>query len=408
MRPFEIKPGIEWIGVNDRATDLFEGLWPITREGISYNAYLVEDRKRALVDLSKSFQADEFFEQVGQRTDLSSLDYIVVNHMEPDHSGVINTIRGLSPRAKILGSKSAVKMLEAFYGIRENVRAVEDGETLDLGRKTLKFILTPMVHWPETMMTYETSERVLFSGDAFGGYGSIRGAVCDGDCSDLDFYRREAFRYFVNVLAKYSAMVQKAMEKIDVPYEVIAPAHGLVWKENPKLIFNLYRKWAAYAGKADPGITLVAGSMYGNTARMTDAVARGAAGAGIPLEIFDVTRTPSSYILPPLWSYSGVIVGAPTYETALFPPVAHLLDLALHKGIKGKKALFLGSYGWGGGARKHFEKMIEGHWTLSDSLEFNGGPSEEELRKGEELGRRFADSLKETRNGTAAGNQEDN
>ena len=248
MPAVEIRPDVYWIGVNDRTTDLFEGLWPITKEGVSYNAYLINDEKKAIVDLAKAFKTDELFDQIAAIVELSEIDYVVINHMEPDHTGVLRTLRKITPGITILGSPKTREMLESFYGVTENVRAVEDGETLSLGRRTLQFFSTPFVHWPETMMTYETTHRVLFSCDAFGGYGALRGAIFDDEYTDLGFYQKEALRYYVNIVAKFSMPVLKAIEKLaDVPVEIIAPSHGLIWREQPQLIVDLYQKWAEYA-----------------------------------------------------------------------------------------------------------------------------------------------------------------
>ena len=181
MPAIEIRPDVHWIGVNDRTTDLFEGLWPITNEGVSYNAYLINDEKKAIVDLAKAFKGDEFFDHIAEIVDLSEIDYLVINHMEPDHTGVLRTLRKIAPGAVILGSHKTKAMLESFYGVTENVRVVEDGEMLSLGRRTLQFFSTPFLHWPETMMTYETTHRILFSCDAFGGYGALRGAIFEDD-----------------------------------------------------------------------------------------------------------------------------------------------------------------------------------------------------------------------------------
>lgn len=397
MPVVEIKPEVFWIGVNDRTTDLFEGFWPIISEGISYNAYLINDQKKALIDLTKSFKANEFFNQIDEMTNISELDYIIINHMEPDHSGVLNTLRRIAPHASILGSQKTKEMLESFYGITENVRVVQDGETLSLGKRTLKFISTPMVHWPETMMTYETSHGILFSCDGFGGYGALRGAIFDDECTDIEFYQREALRYYTNVVARFSSFVLKAVDKLaDISIKVVAPSHGLIWRKDPTRIVNLYRKWAEYAtGKTEGSVTLVYGSMYGNTELMMNAVAQGISRTGVPVEIFDAARTHASYILPSLWSKTGVMIGAPTYEIALFYPLAHLLDIAVHKGLRNKKVAFFGSYGWVGGARKGLEKIIEpAQWYLVDSLEFVGGPTKEDLKRGEEFGAKFVEIIK--------------
>jgi anaerobic nitric oxide reductase flavorubredoxin len=397
MLPVEIKPNIYWIGVNDRTTDLFEGLWPITQEGVSYNAYLINDEKIAIIDLAKAFKTDEFFDQVDQVVDISKLDYVVINHMEPDHSGILRTLQRMTPQATILGTEKTRAMLESFYGITEPVEVVQDGDTLSLGQHTLKFVYTPFVHWPETMMTYEISEQILFSCDAFGSYGALRGGIFDEEGSDLEFYTREALRYYVNIVSVFSKPVLKAIAKLsDVPVSVIAPSHGLIWRENPQLIVDLYRTWAEYAtGPTEVGITMLYGSMYGNTEKMMSAVAQGVSQEGVPLTIFDVAHTHVSYILPYLWKRQGVIVGAPTYEGSLFPLMAQVLDMAALKRIRNKKVARFGSYGWGGGAQRHFERLIEPlKWELADSFEFVGCPSDEELRQGKEFGSRFARLIK--------------
>jgi anaerobic nitric oxide reductase flavorubredoxin len=397
MPPIEIKPDVYWIGVNDRTTDLFEGLWPITQEGVSYNAYLIDDEKKAIIDLAKALKTDEFFDQIDQVVDISQLDYIVVNHMEPDHSGVLRTLRRMTSQATILGTEKTRTMLESFYGITDRVEVVQDGDTLSLGQHTLKFVYTPFVHWPETMMTYETTEKILFSCDAFGSYGALRGGIFDDECTDPEFYEREALRYYVNIVSVFSKPVLNAIAKLsDVPVSIIAPSHGLIWREKPQLIVDLYRTWAEYAtGQTETGITMLYGSMYGNTEKMMNAVAQGVSQEGVPLTIFDVAHTHVSYILPYLWKQRGVIIGAPTYEGSLFPLMAQVLDMAAQKRIRNKKVARFGSYGWSGGAQRHFERLIQPlKWELTDSFEFVGCPSDEDLRRGETLGSQFARLIK--------------
>jgi anaerobic nitric oxide reductase flavorubredoxin len=397
MPPIEIKPNVYWIGVNDRTTDLFEGLWPITQEGVSYNAYLIDDEKKAIIDLAKALKTDEFFDQIDQVVDISQLDYIVVNHMEPDHSGVLRTLRRMTSQATILGTEKTRTMLESFYGITDQVEVVQDGDALSLGQHTLKFVYTPFVHWPETMMTYETTEKILFSCDAFGSYGALRGGIFDNEYADPEFYEREALRYYVNIVSVFSKPVLNAIAKLsDVPVSIIAPSHGLIWREKPQLIVDLYRTWAEYAtGQTEAGITMLYGSMYGNTEKMMNAVAQGVSQEGVPLTIFDVAHTHVSYILPYLWKQRGVIIGAPTYEGSLFPLMAQVLNMAAQKRIRNKKVARFGSYGWSGGAQRHFERLIQPlKWELTDSFEFMGSPSDEDLRRGETLGSQFARLIK--------------
>jgi flavorubredoxin len=397
MPPVEIKPDIYWIGVNDRTTDFFEGLWPITQEGVSYNTYLINDEKKVIIDLVKSLKTDEFFGQIDRIIDLSQLDYVIINHMEPDHTGVVRTIRRVAPNVTFLCTERAHDMLESFYGLTENVQIVADGDSLDLGKHTLRFFSTPFVHWPETMMTYEVENQILFSCDAFGGYGALRGTIFDSECTDLEFYEREALRYYVNIVAIFSRSVLRAINRLaDVSVSIVAPSHGLIWREKPQHIVELYKKWTEYAtGPTEVGVTLIYGSMYGNTEAMMNVVAQGILEEGVPIDIFDAARIHASYILPSLWTQCGVMVGAPTYEGSLFPPVEHVLEIAGHKRVRDKVAARFGSYAWSGGAQRRFEQLVESlKWKAVDSFEFKGGPTEEDLKQGREFGARFARTIR--------------
>lgn len=397
MPAFEIHPDISWIGINDRTTDLFEGLWPISREGVSYNSYFINDDKKVIIDLAKSIKSDEFFSHIDEMTDIHTIDYIVINHMEPDHSGLIRTFRRLSPGVKILGSQKTKQMLDGFYGVTQGVEVVGDGDQLKLGKHTLNFFSTPFLHWPETIMTYEESTKTLFSCDAFGGYGALHGSIFDDECTNPDFYIQQALRYYVNIVANYSARVLFAIDKLkDVPVSVIAPSHGLIWRKDPGRIVDLYKKWAGYEkGEADPGVTIMYGSMYGNTESVMNAVSQGVSRAGVPVEIFDVARTHASYILPSLWTKKGVLIGAPTYEVALFPPMAQALDMAARKHIRNKKAGYFGSFGWSKGALKETEKIVEPlGWELASAFEFNGSATIKEFKEAEKFGYEFGMSVR--------------
>jgi len=396
MPAIEMKPGIYWIGVNDRTTDLFEGIWPISQEGVSYNSYVVRDQKNALIDLSKAASEGSFLGQQADVLNPADLDYIVINHMEPDHTGALKALRLAAPQAVILATAKAAPMLQAYYGITDNVRVVADGEEIVLGEKTLRFYAAPFVHWPETMVTYETTQKVLFACDAFGGYGALRGAIFDDQCKHMDFYIQEALRYYVNIVARFSGPVLRAIAKLQgLEISTIAPSHGLVWRQDPGKIVQLYQKWAELATQpGEPGVTLLYGSMYGNTAQMMEAVAEGVSKAGIEPAIFDVARTHSSYILPALWTRAGVLIGAPTYEVSLFPPMTQALEMAAHKKIMNKKAAYFGSYGWSGGAYKECQRIVEPlKWEWLDAFEFQGGPTTESLCQGKEFGKRFAERL---------------
>jgi len=397
MPSVEICPDVFWIGLNDRTTDLFEGIWPVSDAGVTYNSYVIRGEKNVIVDLAKGFKTDEYFELLDSIVPLGKIDYIVINHMEPDHTGAIRALSRIPQKCTLLATEKAREMLAAYYGITENLRTVADGEELSIGSKTLRFLHTPFVHWPETMVTYDVTDRILFSCDAFGGYGTLPGTTFEDQVPDLRFYERESLRYYVNIVAKFSTPTLAAIAKLAaVPVQIIAPSHGLVWRRDPGRIVELYRKWAGLAkGGGETGVTLVYGSMYGNTEKMMNAVAQGISRSGLPVEIFDAARTHSSYILPALWTWRGVMVGAPTYEGSLFPPVAQALDMAVLKRVVNKKTAVFGSYGWSKGGMAAFQKLVEPlKWDVTDILEFRGGPTAELLKKGEEFGERFAAAVK--------------
>ena len=393
----EIAPGIHWIGVNDRTTDLFEGMWPISGEGVSYNAYLIRDEKLALIDLAKMLKGDDLLRRINSLADAAELDYIVLNHMEPDHTGVLKQFERLAPRATFVCTEKARGLLESFYGITDRIRVVHDGETISLGTHELKFFETPFVHWPETMMTWITPGQVLFSCDGFGGFGALDGAIFDDEYESVDYYEREAQRYFANIVAKYSRMVLRAIEKLAaLPVKVVAPSHGLIWRGKPERIIELYKEWAGYAlGKAKPEITLLYATMYGATETVMNAVARGIASAGVPVKVFDIAHTHVSYILPALLSGRGVMVGAPTYEGQLFPAMAAVLTVVDAKHIGDRKAAYFGSYGWSGGGQAMFKKMAEPlQWEILDNFVFPGNPNAKTLEEGEAFGIKFAQAIK--------------
>jgi anaerobic nitric oxide reductase flavorubredoxin len=397
MLPIEIKPDIFWVGINDRTTSLFEGLWPISQEGISYNSYLIKDEKKAIIDLVNNSFSSTVLDQTKQLIDITQLDYLIINHMEPDHTGALQALKMLAPNLTILGTEKTRAALQAFNGITENVRVVQDGETLSLGKHTLKFLSTPHIHWPETMMTYVEYENILFSCDGFGGFGEFKGTIFDDESLDLGYYEAEALRYFSNIMATFSLPVLRAITKLaELPITVVAPSHGLIWRRDPQNIISLYKKWAEYLNSGgETGITLLYGSMYGNTEKMMNAIAQGIASEKIPLQIFNIMRTNISYILSSLWTQQGVLVGAPTYEGTLFPPMVQALGIAELKHVGRKTVAYFGSYGWRGGAEKHFERLNESlNWKWTDGFVINGTPTRSDLQHAIEFGVQFARLIK--------------
>lgn len=360
---------IFYVGTNDRETALFESIWPLPR-GVSYNSYIIRDEKVAIVDCVKAGHLTPMSGRIHQLLkDGQKVDYLIINHMEPDHSGSVTELLCQFPELKIVCNKKTVPFLENFYGISDGLHIVGDGDVLDLGTHKLKFFMTPMVHWPETMMTYDTKDKVLFSGDAFGGFGALEGGIFDDEV-DVDYYEDEILRYYTNIVAKYSPMVQKAIKKLaGTDISIIAATHGIVWKDSPETIVKLYDKWSK--GETDPGVTIVYASMYNNTAKMAESIGLELARNRVEnARVHDISRVHPSYVLNDVWQFNGLMLGTPTYNLGVFPTMNNFITMLANKNIKHRYLGLFGTYGWSGGGVKGlrgFAEKMKG-WELVDPV----------------------------------------
>lgn len=380
----KVSDRIYWLGTNDRRKALFENLWPIP-DGVSYNSYLIADEKTALLDTIEMGTGGDYvgwIEHLLGEHHKNELDYLVINHMEPDHSGEIGEIVRRWPNVRIVGNIKTFKILEGYYGITQNLIEVKDGDTLDLGHHKLQFVTTPWVHWPETMVTYDTTEQILFSADAFGTFGTLDGAVFDDeiDCFE-EKYLSEMRRYYSNIVGKYSNMVQKAFCKLaSVPLKTICPLHGPIWRSNPQKVVELYDRWSRY--EAEDGVVIIYGSMYGNNAATADYIARKCAEAGIrKIKVHDASKTHLSYLINDIWRYRGVILGSCAYNTNMFPKMEHLTNELLHMGVQNKLYALFGSYSWNGGGVRNLNTFADAiGWTrVADPVDVFGTPTPEKL-----------------------------
>lgn len=385
---------VHWIGVNDRRKRLFENIWPLDR-GVSYNSYLIVDEKTALIDTIEDRAAGNYIERIKALLNGRTLDYLIINHMEPDHSGEIKDIFEQFKGVKLVGNAKTFKMVEAYWGINENLKQVDDGDTLDLGFHKLKFVMTPWVHWPETMMTFDQTEQILFSGDAFGSFGALDGGIFDDEIN-FDFFEDEMRRYYSNIVGKYSNMVQKAFAKLkDVPVKVIAPTHGPVWRSNPNKVIELYDRWSRY--EAEEGVVIIFASMYGNTEAIADYIGRKVAENGIKnIRIHDVSRTHISHLINEIWKYRGLVLGSCAYNSEMFPLMEQLTRELTHMGIKNKKLALFGSYSWNGGGVKNLLKFAEEAKLelVAEPAEIYGKPNAEKLKQFDLLAQKIAESVK--------------
>jgi anaerobic nitric oxide reductase flavorubredoxin len=367
---------------------LFEGVWDMP-EGVSLNSYIVKGDKTVIIDGVCGWDgfAETFYELL-EETDVSpaSIEYVIINHMEPDHSGWIEDLKKLNANFKILCSKKSAELLEAFYDFTDNVICVGDGDTLDLGKgHVLSFVEIPNVHWPDTIATFDNLTGTLFSCDAFGSFGKIQEAKFDDMLSDkeLAFYEKETIRYYSNILATFSLQVKKAVEKCAaLPVKIIAPGHGLMWK-NPEKIMKAYAKYADYQkGPARKEITLIWSSMYGMTEKAVKRVIPLLEQADIKVHIHQVPESSYGEVLTSAWTSTGIIIAMPTYEYKMFPPMAAMLEELGKKRVFNRRVFRFGSYGWSGGAQKELDEIISRYkmnWEFLEPVEFRGSPREDEL-----------------------------
>ncbi|MDR1679349.1 MAG: FprA family A-type flavoprotein [Prevotellaceae bacterium] len=346
-----------YVGVNDRHTQLFENMHSIPY-GVSYNSYLILDEKTALIDTMEISFSEIFIEKIQTVLQGRKLDYLVINHMEPDHSGSIKQIRRIFPEIKIVGNIKTFDMVNGFYGISDNLHEVKDGDTLSLGRHTLQFHLTPMVHWVETMMTYDLHTRTLFSGDAFGSFRALDGGVLDTELRVEDFWE-EMRRYYSNIVGKYGSPVQKAIGKLaGIPIDLICATHGPVWKEHIAEVIDMYDRMSRYEGEA--GVVIAYASMYGNTGQMAEVLAGYLSDYGVRnIVVHNLSRSNASYVISDIFKYKALVLGCPTYNAELYPEMASLLMRIETRGIKNRIYGCFGSYSWVGVAVKQLQAFGE-------------------------------------------------
>ncbi|MGI6232725.1 MAG: FprA family A-type flavoprotein [Prevotella sp.] len=390
----EITNDIYYVGVNDRNKAKFEGLWPLPH-GVSYNSYIIKDRKICLIDTVEVDFFVQFMERVHEVIGDRPIDYVVINHMEPDHSGSLALLRQFYPNVKVVGNKKTFDMLNGYYNISEGLVPVKNGDSLMLGNHTLNFYLTPMVHWPETMMTLDEQTHTLFSGDAFGTFGALNGGVID-KAIDTSWCRAEMIRYYSNIVGKYGTPVQNALKKLaGMQIDFICSTHGPVWSEKVAEIVALYDKMSKY--ETDPGLVIAYGTMYGNTERMAEEIARAASKAGVKdIALYNVSTRHHSFILRDIFRYKGLIVGAPTYNNGLYHEMDVLLSEIANRDIKNHLIGWFGSYSWAGKAvnciAEWNEKKI--HFTpVGEPVEMKQGFSPEVQAKCEALGKAMAKAL---------------
>ena len=371
----KISERIYHVGVNDSAKTLFEGLWPLPC-GVSYNSYVVADEKVALIDTVEHGFEDEFLANINEAVGDRPLDYLVVNHMEPDHSSLVRYMLEKYPEMMIVANARTLPMLTGYYGITaDKVMVMKEGESLSLGSCSLSFHMIPMVHWPETMVTWMAEENTVFAGDAFGTFGAIDAEVVDSE-DTFEKYRDEMMRYYSNIVGKYGVPVQSALKKLSgLEVRRICSTHGPVWEKCIPEVVALYDKMSRY--EVERGVCIVYGSMYGNTAAAAEALAEELKALGVTCAIHDLAGNVNpglgvSGALRDVFRYDTIVAASPTYNNGIFPPVETFMRALQSRLIKGRRFFALGSYTWSGASVNLLNEMASsmGFEVLGNGLSF--------------------------------------
>lgn len=330
----QITTDLTWIGASDRRLALFENVYPIP-QGISYNSYLLKDEKTILLDTVDSAVSKQFFENLHFALGGRALDYVVVNHMEPDHCAEIANLLKVYPNVKIVCNAQTKRMIAQFFTLNlpeEQYILVKEGDSLNTGKHTLRFIMAPMVHWPEVMVTYDETDKTLFSADAFGTFGALSGNIFTDEVDFERDYLSEARRYYTNIVGKYGPQVQALLNKANgLEIARICPLHGFIWRQNLDWFIDKYAKWAAYEPE-EKGVLITYGSIYGNTQNAAEILASKLADKGVKnIKMFDVSQTHSSYIIAEAFRFSHMVFAAVTYNAGIFINMDNLLrDITAH------------------------------------------------------------------------------
>ena len=358
----EILPGIHYVGVNDRTTTRFESLWSLPY-GVSYNSYLIVDEKVALIDTVEVSFGEQFIDNIRAILKDRPIDYLVVDHREPDHSSSIKTLRLLYPEMQIVGNAKTLQMLDGYYGIHTLTREVKEGESISLGQKNLSFYMAPMVHWPEVMVTYCPEHKVLFSADAFGTFGALNGGILDSQLS-LDHFWDEMRRYYACIVGKYGAQVQALLKKVSaLEIKTICPLHGPMLTEDLGEYLRLYDLWSQWKPEKPEGILIAHASIHGNTAYASEALKSKLEGKGAQVTMCDLTATDLSYAVTSAFYCGKLVLACSTYDGGLFPPMKEFLEHLQTKGFRNRRIGLMENGSWAPAAarlmRAELEKMKE-------------------------------------------------
>ena len=328
-----------WVGADDRRLALFEGVYGVP-DGVSYNSYLILDEKTILFDTVDKAVAHNFFDNVAHELAGRKLDYLVISHMEPDHAATIEDIALRYPEAKIVCNAKIRDMLARFFptDLSERLHLVKEGDSLSTGRHEFTFVMAPMVHWPEVMMTYDKTDKILFSADAFGSFGALNGRIFADECDFMNEYLDEARRYYTNIVGKYGPQVQTALRKaagLDIKY--VCPLHSFVWRQGFGDFLAKYDQWSSYTPEVK-GVLIAYASVYGHTENAANILAAKLSDRGVKVKMYDTSVTPASYILSDAFKYSHLVLAATTYNAGVFVTMDQLLHELVTHNLQNRKS----------------------------------------------------------------------
>lgn len=356
----KVSDNIHWVGGSDRRLALFENIFPISR-GVSYNSYVITDEKTAVIDTADSSISEQFIENVMHVLNGRELDYIVINHMEPDHCANIMNLVLRFPNAKIVGNAKTFVFLNQFYccELEGKTITVKEGDALELGEHTLRFYMTPMVHWPEVMVAYEEKENILFSADAFGSFGALNGNIFNDeinfDCDWLD----DARRYYCNIVGKYGLQVKAAIGKLSaLNIKMICPLHGPIWRSNLEYLLDKYQHWSEYRPE-DKSVVIIYASMYGNTENAANVLAAKLADEGVKnIAVYDISNTHISTLIAEIFRSSHIVLASPTYNGAIYPIMYNLLHDMQQLNVQNRTVGIIDNGTWAVTAGKQMRDML--------------------------------------------------
>ena len=356
----KVTEDVIWVGCNDRRTELFEHIFPIPR-GVSYNSYLILDEKTVLMDTVDATEGEQFQENVKYALGGRDLDYLVVHHMETDHCSYIAYLMRVYPNLKVVGSVKAIQMIGQFFDIDLEGRTVtvKEGDTLETGKHVFRFMAAPMVHWPEVLVSYDETDKLLFTADAFGTFGSLNGAIFNDEIDFDKEWMADARRYYANIVGKYGMQVQNLLKKVaTLDVAMICPLHGPIWRTDLSVFIDKYDKWSKYEPE-DKAVAVFFGSIYGHTEEAVNALTCRLADKGVRnIAVYDVSTTHVSTLIAEAFRCSNIVIACPTYNGGIFPPVEALLNDMKNLTVRNRTVALMDNGTWAPAAGKMIEKTL--------------------------------------------------